>query len=84
MVGETLLIGLGVMVLTQLVKKHIQPKYGTLGIHLFVLLIAVLIGLGQYWFQYLPVQTIEMIASIWATAVGAYEILIKNFERVKT
>jgi len=78
MSGEVLLYSFLLMLLTQIVKRWIQPKFGSIGVHLFVLLIAIVIASVQWYAQYLPQYFLETILSIYALAVGWYEILIKR------
>ena len=75
MIGELLLLGLFDMLVTQFLKRWVKSK---LAVHLIVLVIAVIIGLCSWYFQYLPQEAIKTIAGIWIVAVGTYEILIKR------
>jgi len=75
MIGELLLLALFDMFIVQILKKWV--KSSTV-IHLIVFVLAIVIGIGAWYWQYLPEATIQSIIAIWATAVGIYEILIKR------
>lgn len=78
MTGELLFYSFLTMALTQIIKRWIQPRWGTLGVHAFVLAIAIIIAVAQWYSQFIPSQVLEAIFAIYALAVGWYEILVKR------
>ena len=75
MIGEILLLGLFDMLATQVLKRWVKSK---LAIHIIVLVIAIIIGLLSWYYQYLPQEVAKTIIGVWVIAIGAYEILIKR------
>lgn len=74
------LIVLGIVVLTQVIKRYVQPKFGTIGVHVLVLVLA-LIGVAIYNqtladpnFAEFVTKTLQYLAS----AIAAYEVIIKR------
>jgi hypothetical protein len=75
---ETLLFGAIITLLTQAVKKWIEPKYGSNGVILFVLVMAFLGGGLQYLIGLVPASYIQAVSEMMLYAVGLYEILYKG------
>ena len=73
-------IVLGVILLTQIVKKYIYPKFGSFGVNVFAFLLA-LIGAVIYLYVYsIPTWQviIERALQTLVYAVAVYEIILKK------
>ena len=74
------IIVLGVVLLTQIIKKYIYPKWGATGVHLFAFILS-LIGVVIYQFmQYNEVLNTFILKAleILTISVGVYEILLSK------
>ena len=74
------IILIGVIILTQIVKKYIYPKYGDTGIHVFTFVIACL-GVGIYQAAQTYVEFKEILIqalNFLVIAVAVYEIILKK------
>jgi len=79
-----IIISLFVSLITALAKKFgLKDKFGGLGVHIFLLALALLYSAFQYSFKWLPVAYITSATEIWAGAVLIYEFLYKTiFEKI--
>jgi len=74
------LIFIGTVLLTQIVKKHVFPRFGATGVHALTFTIA-LVGLGIY--EYAQINPAFMDVIVWALgylagAVAIYEVILKK------
>ena len=76
--GQEILFSIVLMAITQIAKKWIQPKFGAVGIHTFILLLCLGFAGFSYLLHSLPVDALTTFSSIWLMAVGSYEVLIKR------
>lgn len=75
------LIVLGMLVLTQIVKQFIAPKWGDTGVHIFIGVVALIIVVVQALVTYYPgfgALLLEAGKYLLAT-VGTYEVILKKF-----
>ncbi len=76
---ETLIL-IGIVVLTQITKKYIFPRFGAFGIHAFTFLIAAA-GVGIYQYAQHSVEFKEVLfaaLNYLVVAVSVYEIILKR------
>lgn len=74
------LILLGVVVLTQLIKKYVYPKFGDTGVHVLTFVLA-LIGVGVYQYALHHVEFKELLIqalNFLVLAVAIYEVILKK------
>lgn len=74
------LIFFGVVVLTQITKKYIVPKWGATGLHIFTFALA-LVGVGIYQYATANPEFMEVLLyalNYLALAVAVYEIILKK------
>ncbi|MBX4188111.1 MAG: hypothetical protein KW793_03175 [Candidatus Doudnabacteria bacterium] len=66
--------------LVTFIKKYIQPKYGAIGVHVLVFLIALgVVSVQSLMTQFLPFKLfIQDVAGLGITAIATYEILWKR------
>lgn len=74
------LIFFGVVVLTQIIKKYVAPKFGDTGVHILTFVLA-LVGVGIY--QYATANpdfmaVLMQALNYLALAVAVYEIILKK------
>ena len=80
-VSASAILGVVISAIVQLIKKVIQPKFGDWGVRGFVIVLAILGGLGLYWWQnFAPVWLIAVIPAILSLANTVYTYLIKTVE----
>jgi predicted transporter len=73
-----LILGLAVSVITQFVKKFIEPKFGKNGVLIFVIILAFLVSTGLFFLKRLPEEYLKNLTTIALSAVGFYEFLYKG------
>lgn len=74
------LIFFGVVVLTQIIKKHVAPKWGDTGVHILTFVLA-LVGVGVYQYATANPAFMEVLMqalNYLALAVAVYEIILKK------
>lgn len=74
------LIFVGVVLVTQFIKKYVYPKWGDTGVHVLIFTLS-LIGLGVYEYaQYNPAFMDVLVWSLGylAGAVALYEVILKK------
>lgn len=74
------LIFIGVVILTQFVKKYVSPRFGDTGVHVVTFVVA-LVGLGIYQYATANPAFMELLMealSFLAGAVAVYEIILKK------
>jgi heme A synthase len=79
------LIIIAISLATSILKKFIVPKFGEIGVHITIFLIA-LIGTGVYTYGSANPSFMEVIQSALAfliATVGVYEILLKKINFFK-
>lgn len=74
------LIFVGVILLTQIIKKYVYPMWGDTGVHALIFILS-LIGLGVY--EYAQYNPEFMDVLVWALgylagAVALYEVILKK------
>ena len=79
-------IGLGINVVSQLLKKHIAPKYGETGVQFTVFLMACIVA--GFYIVYKTYPSVEnFVAAVvvfFGMAITFYEVLWKKFKVVKS
>jgi len=73
-----LIFGLAVSVVTQFVKKFIEPKFGKNGVLVFVLLLSLIVSGVLFAINKLPEVALKNLTTIALSAVGFYEFLYKG------
>lgn len=74
------LIFIGAILLTQVVKKFIKPRFGSTGVHVFTFIIA-LIGNGVYLYSQTDPEfalIIQRALEYLAGTVAVYEVILKK------
>lgn len=74
------LILLGVIILTQFIKKYVYPKFGDTGVHVLTFVLA-LIGVGVYQYAAHNVEFKELLIqalNFLVLAVAIYEVILKK------
>ena len=81
MVSE-MLLGAGVLVLTQIVKKYILPKFGATGVHVFVAILSALIVGVQVATTYYPglLEVLQEVGTYIVGVIGTYEVIVKKIQ----
>lgn len=75
-----IIIGAGVIILTQLIKNKVYPKYGSTGVHVLTFILAV-IGVGIYQYSlYDPsfAEILQQALAFLATSITVYEVILKR------
>lgn len=74
------IVFIGLLVMTQVIKKHVIPKYGEWGLHGFVFLVAVaFLGVKAYADRNLEFKEVLVDAGIFlASAVSLYELILSK------
>jgi len=77
---STSLIILGIVVLGQICKKFIIPKFGITGLHVFLFFVAFIIVLVQAYSKMNPTfgQVLLKSGEYLAGAIALYEIIVKK------
>lgn len=75
---ELAIIAIIASLITLIAKSHIKPKFGVIGIHIFVIILAIVGGLIKFGFEFIDPVYIQYLVQVWAYAVLFYEIIIKN------
>ena len=68
---------LAILVIVQICKGYIKPKFGNIGVQLFIALLSFLaagLWIAKEWFT--P-ETISVLVGIWVSANGIYQIIGK-------
>jgi len=68
---------LGIIVLTQICKRWISPKFGKTGVQLFIAAVSFLVAgifISKTW---LTADTLAVLATLWVGANGIYQIIGK-------
>lgn len=71
------LLLLGILVITQLIKKWIKPKLGDTGVQVFIALLAFLFAGIWLSKDFFTKETVDWMVKLWITANGAYQVLFK-------
>lgn len=77
---ETSLIVLGLVVVAQIAKKWVIPKFGPTGLHIFVFTIALGVVVVQALMSYYPGlgEVLAMAGKYLAMAIAVYEVILKR------
>ncbi len=75
-----IIIPFGIIVLTNLLKKFIKPKFGNTGIHIFTFFLCVLytVGLGLYYHMPGFKELVLEALSYLAICIATYEVVLKK------
>lgn len=76
--GSSLLACFLTSLLKAIIKQKIEPRWGNLGIHAFLLLIAILLAGGGIALELIPDNISTAIIAIFAGSVAIYEVLVKT------
>lgn len=71
------LILLGIILITQICKNWIKPKFGKTGVQLFIAALSFILGgifISKEWFS---INTLATFSSLWVAANGIYQIIGK-------
>jgi len=74
------LILIGIVILTQITKRYVYPKFGSFGIHALTFILA-LIGVGVYQYAQANVDFKEILMqalNFLVVAVAVYEVILKR------
>lgn len=79
MITSTLMV-LAILILTQICKKYIGPKWGDTGIHVFVFLVALLFVSVRAYATYNPTfgHLLIIAGEYLAASIGVYEVILKK------
>ena len=75
---ELAIIAIIASLITLVAKDYIKPKFGAIGVHVFVIILALIGGLVKFGFEFIDPIYIESLIQVWAYAVLFYELIIKN------
>jgi len=78
MILESLLFGAVITALTQILKRWIQPKFGSAGVLITVVLLSLLVAAVRWYSQFLSAEFVQSVIQIVAYAVATYEIIFKR------
>ena len=68
-----------ISIIAQIAKKFgLKDKFGGFGVHIFLLILALLASAIQYGWKFLPEVYAISMAEIWAGAVLLYEFFYKT------
>ena len=76
--GSSVLACFLISLLKNFIKNKIEPRWGSLGIHAFLLLIAILLAGGGIALELVPDNIATVIITIFTGAIAIYEVLIKT------
>lgn len=75
-----IIIGTGVIILTQIIKNKVYPKYGTTGVHILTFTLA-LIGVAIYRYAMSDPYIYDLIREALqylALSITIYEVILKK------
>ncbi len=77
LLGSTVVAGILINIVKKWIKEIIGPRFGDLGVQIFLLIVAISFSLFGYAWQLLPVDITAAVGVIFAGAMVLYQVFYK-------